>query len=52
MKSAAENLEGTAKLLGSKGRMEGEKDLDDLVGSVNALLLNCTHLECIPMFLA
>ena len=41
----AENFKRTAKLLGSKGRVESKKDLNYWGRSINALLLYRTHLR-------
>ena len=43
MKSIAKNLKGTAKLLGSKGGMQGKENLDHIYWTVR-ILVDCTHL--------
>ena len=43
MKSIAKNLKRTAKLLGSKGGMQGKENLDHIYWTVR-ILVDCTHL--------
>ena len=45
MTRVGKNLERTTKLLGSERGMKSEEDLDHFDRTVNALFLNCTHLE-------
>ena len=44
MVCVAENFEGTAELLGAKGGVESEEDLDHGDRPISAIF-DCTHLE-------
>ena len=42
MMSIAQYLKGAAELLGTKGGMQGDENLNHLYGTIGALF-NCTH---------
>lgn len=44
MESSAQNFKGAAELLGAKGMVESEEDLDNVDAVIGGGFRNCTHL--------